>query len=202
MGESPRKADGRRVFTVEFKRGDVQQLLTGEKTLAEVCRELDIQPSVIRQWKRRSEAGATAAVAANEDVVPGQPAARSPQRIRELERVLGQEADGDRDPAGGAGGRKKKSVVAQRVRTVTQHPVTAICQTLRMSPADGVLRRAQPAGGPLSAGRRRDRAPADPRRDEQPRHLRLSPRLGHGEPHLSRPATTASASGGSCGCTA
>ena len=61
MGEFPRKSDGRRVFTVEFKRGVVQQLLKGEKTLAEVSRELDIQPSVVRQWKRRFEAGATAA---------------------------------------------------------------------------------------------------------------------------------------------
>jgi transposase len=40
----------RGVFTVEFKRGVVQQLLKGEKTLAEVSRELDIQPSVVRQW--------------------------------------------------------------------------------------------------------------------------------------------------------
>jgi hypothetical protein len=31
MGEFPRKSDGRRVFTVEFKRGVVQQLLKGEK---------------------------------------------------------------------------------------------------------------------------------------------------------------------------
>jgi transposase-like protein len=61
MGEFPRKSDGRRVFTVEFKRGVVQQLLKGEKTLAQVSRELDIQPCVVRQWKRRFEAGATAA---------------------------------------------------------------------------------------------------------------------------------------------
>ena len=33
MGEFPRKSDGRRVFTVEFKRGVVQQLLKREKTL-------------------------------------------------------------------------------------------------------------------------------------------------------------------------
>jgi transposase-like protein len=44
--------------------------VSGEKTLAGVSRELDIQPSAVRQWKRRFEAGATAAVATNEDVVP------------------------------------------------------------------------------------------------------------------------------------
>jgi transposase-like protein/predicted RNA binding protein YcfA (HicA-like mRNA interferase family) len=89
MGEFPRKSDGRRVFTVEFKRGVVQQLLKGEKTLAEVSRELDIQPSVVRQWKRRFEAGATAAVATNEDVVPVSALREAHQRIRELERLLG-----------------------------------------------------------------------------------------------------------------
>ena len=41
MGEFPRKSDGRRVFTVEFKRGVVQQVLKGEKTLAEMSRELE-----------------------------------------------------------------------------------------------------------------------------------------------------------------
>ena len=85
-GEFPRKSDGRRVFTPEFKRGVVQQLLKGEKTLAEVSRELDIQPSVVRQWKRRFEAGATAAVATNEDVVPVSALREAHQRIRELER--------------------------------------------------------------------------------------------------------------------
>ena len=47
MGNFPRKADGRRIFTVEFNRGVVQQTLKGEKTLAEVSREPDIQPTVI-----------------------------------------------------------------------------------------------------------------------------------------------------------
>ena len=66
MGEVARKADDRRIFTVEFKRGVVQQLVSAEKTLAELSRELDVQ---------RAGAGA--------------------------------QADGDRDPAGRAGGRKK-----------------------------------------------------------------------------------------------
>jgi len=47
MGEHRRKADGRRVFSTEFKRTTVQRILTGEKTLAELSRELDISPGVI-----------------------------------------------------------------------------------------------------------------------------------------------------------
>jgi transposase-like protein len=69
MGEHRRKADGRRVFSTEFKRTAVQRILTGEKTLAELSRELDISPSVIRNWKRFAAAGATTAVQASEDVV-------------------------------------------------------------------------------------------------------------------------------------
>jgi len=81
MGEFARKSDGRRIFTVEFKRGIVQQLVKGEKTLAEVSRELDIQPSVIREWKRRVETGATTAVAANEDVVPASALREAAQEV-------------------------------------------------------------------------------------------------------------------------
>src|SRR5262244_3515071 len=89
MGDHPRKADGRRVFSPEFKRSQVQRILTGEKTLAELSRELDVSPSVVRNWKRHYEAGASTAVAANEDVVPASQLREAYARIRELERALG-----------------------------------------------------------------------------------------------------------------
>ena len=89
MGEHRRKADGRRVFSAEFKRTLVQRIVTGEKTVAELSRELDIAPGVIRNWARRSEAGATTAVAANEDVVPASQLREAYARIRDLERLLG-----------------------------------------------------------------------------------------------------------------
>src|SRR5512132_4483992 len=89
MGEHRRKADGRRVFSTEFKRTTVQRILTGEQTLAELSRELDISPSVIRNWKRFAEAGATTAVQASEDVVPTSHLREAYAKIRELERLLG-----------------------------------------------------------------------------------------------------------------
>ncbi len=89
MGNVPRKADGRRVFSPDFKQATVQRILTGEKTMAELSRELDIAPSVIRNWKRHYEAGASTAVAANEDVVPASQLREAYARIRELERALG-----------------------------------------------------------------------------------------------------------------
>ena len=89
MGAVPRKSDGRRVFSTEFKRTAVQRILTGEKTIAELSRELDIAPSVIRNWKRFAEAGATTAVQASEDVVPASHLREAYAKIRELERLLG-----------------------------------------------------------------------------------------------------------------
>jgi transposase len=89
MGAVPRKSDGRRVFSTEFKRTAVQRILTGEKTVAELSRELDIAPSVIRNWKRFAEAGATTAVQASEDVVPASHLREAYAKIRELERLLG-----------------------------------------------------------------------------------------------------------------
>ena len=89
MGDHPRKADGRRVFSTEFKRTTVQRILSDEKTLAELSRELDISPSVIRTWKRFAESGATTAVQASEDVVPASQLREAYVRIRELERALG-----------------------------------------------------------------------------------------------------------------
>jgi transposase-like protein len=84
MGEHLRKADGRRVFSTEFKRETVQRIVTGEKTVAELSRELDIAPSVIRNWKRFAEAGATTAVQASEDVVPASQLREAYAKIRDL----------------------------------------------------------------------------------------------------------------------
>jgi len=66
----------------------VQKIVKGEKTLAAVSRDLDIQPTVIRQWKQRVEAGAATAVAADEDVVPASRLRAAQGRIKELERTL------------------------------------------------------------------------------------------------------------------
>ena len=152
MGEFPQKSDGRRVFTVEFKRGVVQQLLKGEKTLAEVSRELDIQPSVVRQWKRRFEAGATAAVATNEDVVPVSALREAHQRIRELQRLLGK--------------KQMEIEILQAVQDVVKKvrgcakgpdgdpaPGGRDLSDAADGAADGVLRHARLAGGLLSPAR-------------------------------------------------
>jgi transposase-like protein len=52
-----RKADGRRIFSVQFKRKAVSRILSGEKTLAELSRELEVQPAVLRNWMHLVERG-------------------------------------------------------------------------------------------------------------------------------------------------
>jgi transposase len=77
MGDFPRKADGRRILSVEFKRETVDRIAT----LVELSRELEISPAVLRNWMRVVERGGTAAVVAGEEVVPV-------SRVRELEQQV------------------------------------------------------------------------------------------------------------------
>jgi hypothetical protein len=60
-----------------------------EKTLAELSRELDISPSVNRNWRRFAEAGATTAVQASEDMVPASHLREAYAKIWELEEAEG-----------------------------------------------------------------------------------------------------------------
>lgn len=92
MGDFPRKADGRRVFSVEFKRETVGRIVSGEKTLAELSRELDILPAVLRNWMRLVERGGTTAVAAGEDVVPASRVRELEQQVKDLQRLVGKQA--------------------------------------------------------------------------------------------------------------
>jgi transposase len=92
MAEFARKADGRRVFTVDFKRETVARIVSGEKTLAELSRELGISPSVLRNWMRLVERGGTTAMAAGEDVVPASRVRELEQQVKELQRLAGKQA--------------------------------------------------------------------------------------------------------------
>jgi transposase len=84
-----RKADGRRIFTPQFKQEQVTRLGRQELTVSELARELAVAPQLIKQWQRLSAEGSTAAVTANEEVVPASELRVAQQRVRELERALG-----------------------------------------------------------------------------------------------------------------
>ena len=87
-----RGLDGRRIFTADFKREQIERVLRGSITLSELSRELSVSPSVVRRWKHLAERGSASAIEANEEVVPARELKAANERIRELERALGKKA--------------------------------------------------------------------------------------------------------------
>jgi transposase-like protein len=70
METQRRGADGRRIFSPEFKREHIGRGLRKELTVAALSRELNVEQSVVRRWKHLVDRVCPAAVAANEEVVP------------------------------------------------------------------------------------------------------------------------------------
>ena len=52
MKNIARKSDGRRIFTDEFKRTQIDRVWRGELTVAELSRKLGIARSLLQRWKR------------------------------------------------------------------------------------------------------------------------------------------------------
>lgn len=89
MAPVARDKNGRRLYTPEFKRQQVERILRGEVSAAELSRELDVSRSLIQQWKHLMTTASETAVGAHEAVVPVSELRAAQQRIRELERALG-----------------------------------------------------------------------------------------------------------------
>jgi transposase len=84
-------SDGRRLFTPEFKRGQIDRLLKGEITASELSRELGVARSLIQRWKYLATRGAEAAVGSNGEVIPLAELRAAQARIKELERLVGKQ---------------------------------------------------------------------------------------------------------------
>ena len=84
-------SDGRRLYTAEFKRSQIERILKGEITAAELSRELGVARSLIQRWKHLATNGAEAAVGSNGEVVPVGELRAALTRIRELERLVGKQ---------------------------------------------------------------------------------------------------------------
>jgi transposase len=85
-------ADGRRLFTAEFKRAQIVRVLKGEITAAELSRELGVARTLIQRWKYLATKGAETAVGSNGEVVPATELRTAQARIKELERLVGKQA--------------------------------------------------------------------------------------------------------------
>src|SRR5690349_10295146 len=90
MARIARKADGRRIFTAEFKRKQIDRVWKGELTLADLSRQLGIARSLLQRWKRLMPLGTVP-----RRPMTGRPALASEQRaaqyIRELQVLVGKQ---------------------------------------------------------------------------------------------------------------
>lgn len=73
----------RRKFTAAFKSQVVLQVLSGEKTVAEACREYALTAPMVNDWKARFLA------AASQVFEKGTPDSGEQERIAELEQMVG-----------------------------------------------------------------------------------------------------------------
>jgi transposase-like protein len=72
-----------RQFTPEFKAKVVLQVISGEKTASEICREYELKPDLFSKWKATFLANAVKVFEREMDADPQQ------ERIDELERLAG-----------------------------------------------------------------------------------------------------------------
>jgi len=91
MPRIARKSDGRRIFSPDFKREQIDRLWRGEMTVAELSRKLGIAPSLLQRWKRLRSQEADGLDGARARVTPGTPSRADPY-IRELQLLVGNQA--------------------------------------------------------------------------------------------------------------
>jgi transposase-like protein len=90
MTNIARKSDGRRIFTDKFKRDQIDRVLRGELSLAELSRKLGIARSLLQRWKRVVPQEAEIVGTARGRVAPASELGAA-QYIRELQLVVGKQ---------------------------------------------------------------------------------------------------------------
>lgn len=76
----------RRNFTAEFKARVVLEMISGEKSAAELCRAHDLKPDLLSHWKSLFVANASKVFESGKEADPQQ------ERIEELERLAGKQS--------------------------------------------------------------------------------------------------------------
>jgi transposase-like protein len=90
MAKIPRKSDGRRIFTDEFKRKQIGRVWRGEVTVSELSRKLGIARSLLQRWKRLIRPG-NGAVDGDGRSAAQRSDQRTTQYIRELQQLVGKQ---------------------------------------------------------------------------------------------------------------
>jgi transposase len=86
--DNPR-AGRRRRFTVEEKRGFVEESMRPGSSVSQASRRHNLSPSMLFTWRRLMEQGSMSSLGADEAVVPESEFKQLKARVRELERMLG-----------------------------------------------------------------------------------------------------------------
>jgi transposase-like protein len=90
MATIARKSDGRRIFTDEFKKKQIDRVWGGELTLAELSRKLGIARSLLQRWKRLVPRADGIDGTARTRAGPASEL-RAAQMIRELQLIVGKQ---------------------------------------------------------------------------------------------------------------
>lgn len=90
MTRIARKSDGRRIFTDAFKRAQINRVLRGEVTLAELSRKMGIARSLLQRWKRALPR-ATPVVGLRVRLQPAVNKLDTAHYIRELQLLVGKQ---------------------------------------------------------------------------------------------------------------
>lgn len=75
-----------RSYTIEFKRKIVQEIITGQKSLAQICREHSISSSTVSTWVKKYKNGHNLQQPNNQSKEKAMN-----KRIAQLEQLLGQQ---------------------------------------------------------------------------------------------------------------
>lgn len=80
----------KRTFTRDFKLSVVRQLVSGQRTVAQICREHDLHANVVTRWRDQYQAMGENAWTEHLDRHPGAiVSADGPAKIAQLEAALG-----------------------------------------------------------------------------------------------------------------
>lgn len=77
----------RRTYSPEYKLETIMEVLRGEKSVAQICRERDIKDSLLYKWKQQFEERASSIFADQRQVKVDH---TKDEQIAELERIIGQ----------------------------------------------------------------------------------------------------------------
>lgn len=83
----------RRRWSSLEKKGIVEESMELGNTVSSVARKYELNPSQVFEWRRKMEAGALVGVCTGERVVPESAYKQAQERIKRLERLLGQKTE-------------------------------------------------------------------------------------------------------------